>query len=88
MRCQSRRCLAAQFDQNPAQRRWIVNRVVAAADRSLAVLVYEVKDPSFIALEVEQQPVCCLPQACDGSSIGYTTINGPVALETVSSVVS
>jgi hypothetical protein len=49
--------LASQLDQYSAQRRWIVNRVVVAADRSLAVLVNEVKDPAFIALEVEKQPV-------------------------------
>jgi hypothetical protein len=49
--------LASQLDQYSARRRWIVNRVVAAADRSLAVLVNEVKDPAFIALEVEKQPV-------------------------------
>jgi hypothetical protein len=45
--------LASQLDQYSAQRRWIVNRVVAAADRSLAVLVNEVKYPTFVALEVE-----------------------------------
>jgi hypothetical protein len=48
--------MVSQLDHDPAQRRWIVHRELAAADRSLAVLICEVKGPAFVALEVEQQP--------------------------------
>ena len=47
--------LAAQLDHYPAQGCWVIHSEVAATDRALAVLINEVKNPTFVALKVEQQ---------------------------------
>jgi hypothetical protein len=46
--------LAAQLDHYLAQGCWVIHRKVAATDRALAVLIDEVKNPTFVALKVEQ----------------------------------
>ena len=46
--------LAAQLDHYPAQGCWVIHSEIAAPDRALAVLINEVKDPTFVALKVEQ----------------------------------
>jgi hypothetical protein len=46
--------LAAQLDHYPAQGCGVIHSKVAATDRALAVLIDEVKYPTFVALKVEQ----------------------------------